>query len=430
MPRAAKAARLWLRPAERKGDVLRPATWIILDHGKQHRTGLGAHESAEAERRLAEHIAAKRRPAAGGERHPAQIPVSDVLSVYMDDRPPFQDATAAKRFAGRMERLIAFHAGMTLAEISARTCQDYSAARSKAKRADVEGGRAGGPGGARRDLEDLRAAIAHHANRRLHVGHVETWLPEKGEARDVWLTRDQAARLLWTCWRARHEQRRRRNPVTRRAEGAAVATAKHRFRHIARFILIGLYTGTRAAAIAAASYQLAPGRSYVDLDTGVFFRRVHGRRITNKRQPAAPLPPRLVAHMRRWKAADEAASAKAVAEGRAPTTSGHVVEYNGRPIASVKFGFAHAVELAGLPPTITPHALRHTAATWLMQNSVSQFDAAGFLGMSPQTLDRVYAHQDQRHLRHVADAIARKPARNDIATKRGTSGERKANRAN
>lgn len=428
MPRPAKAARLWLRPAERRAGGLAPATWVILDRGKQYRTGLGAHEGAAAERRLEEHIAAKRRPAAGGERHPSQVVVADVLSVYMDDRPPFQDGAAQARFAGRMDRLIAFFGDRPLSDVSSKLCQDYAAARAKAKRGDDEGGRRGGPGGARRDLEDLRAAVAHHADRRLHVGHVETWLPEKGEPRDLWLTRGQAAKLLWACWRTRETQRRERDPKTGKARGAAVPTGKHTLRHVARFVLLGLYTGTRAAALAAASYQLAPGRAYVDLEMGVFFRQAHGRRKTNKRQPAAPIPPRLLAHMRRWKAADEAASRKAVAEGKAPTTSGYVVEYQGRPVASVKTGFARAVKLAGLPPAITPHALRHTAATWLMQIGVSQFDAAGFLGMSPQTLDRVYAHQDQRHLRHVAEAIAMKP-RNVSATKRETQPERTINKA-
>jgi hypothetical protein len=47
-----------------------------------------------------------------------------------------------------------------------------------------------------------------------------------------------------------------------------------------------------------------------------------------------------------------------------------VVEFNGKPVASVKKGFKTAVGLARLPGRVTPHTLRHTAATWLMQRGV------------------------------------------------------------
>jgi integrase len=53
------------------------------------------------------------------------------------------------------------------------------------------------------------------------------------------------------------------------------------------------------------------------------------------------------------------------------------------PVASVKKGFKTAVGLARLPGRVTPHILRHTAATWLMQRGVPIWEAAGFLGMSP-----------------------------------------------
>jgi len=36
--------------------------------------------------------------------------------------------------------------------------------------------------------------------------------------------------------------------------------------------------------------------------------------------------------------------------------------------------------------------LRHMAATWLMQNGVEIWEAAGFLGMSEQILRNVYGH--------------------------------------
>jgi integrase len=122
---------------------------------------------------------------------------------------------------------------------------------------------------------------------------------------------------------------------------------------LARFILIGLYTGTRARAIASASPIAAVGQSFVDLDRGIFYRLADGKQQTSKRQPPVPLPPRLLAHMRRWK-------------DRGLITR-HFVEYNGEAVASVKTAFKRGVKLAGLPGKVSPHTLRHTAATWLMQ---------------------------------------------------------------
>jgi len=55
-----------------------------------------------------------------------------------------------------------------------------------------------------------------------------------------------------------------------------------------------------------------------------------------------------------------------------------IVEFNGRPVGSVK----KAVGLAKLSGKATPHSLRHTAATWLMQRGAPVWEAAGFLGVS------------------------------------------------
>ena len=94
---------------------------------------------------------------------------------------------------------------------------------------------------------------------------------------------------------------------------------------------------------------------------------------------------------------------------------GHFVEFNGKPILSVKTAFSRAVQLAGLSSEsgkIVPHTLRHTAATWLMQRGVSIWQAAGYLGMSPEILARVYGHHSPDHLKGAADAITGKNTAN------------------
>jgi integrase len=78
------------------------------------------------------------------------------------------------------------------------------------------------------------------------------------------------------------------------------------------------------------------------------------------------------------------------------------VEFNGKPVASVKKGFKTAVGLARLPGNVTPHTLRHTVATWLMQRGVPIWEAAGFLGMSPEVLQDTYGHHHPDYLQGAA----------------------------
>jgi integrase len=207
---------------------------------------------------------------------------------------------------------------------------------------------------ARRELEDLRAAINHHRREGLCSEVMSVVLPEKSEGRDVWLTRKQAADLIRAAWRANQIMQDRR---TKRAVG----------RHLARFILVGLYTGSRSGAICGAALMPTIGRGHVDLERGVFYRRAQGARETKKRQPPVRLPDRLLAHLRRWQRLGIAKQA--------------VVEWNGKPVRSVRKAFAAAVKAAGLDGLgITPHILRHTAATWAMQGGGDPWQIAGFLG--------------------------------------------------
>jgi len=98
----------------------------------------------------------------------------------------------------------------------------------------------------RSDLEDLRAAINHHAKEGLHRGNVPVVLPQKGGPRNRWLTCAEVGRLLRICWRTREMQTVHRGS----RKGIKVPTGYYPLRHIARLILITLYTGTRPGAVA------------------------------------------------------------------------------------------------------------------------------------------------------------------------------------
>lgn len=299
--------------------------------------------------------------------------MSDVLSVYLDDVVPGQ--ARPKKVADRIGRLIDWWGGMVLSEVSPATCRAYVKARTK--------------GGGRRDLEDLRSAINHHAKRELHAGFVEVTLPPKGQPRTKYLTREEVARLLWVCWRHKRMQKPPRGP---RKGIETPSKAFHDLRHLARFILMGVYTGSRTTPILKASVYAASGRAFLDLETGLYHRLPEDVvEAGNKRSPTSRLGTRITAHVRRWR------DTSAIAQ--------FVVEWNGAPVKSIKTAWAQAVRLAGIKGNPTPHTLRHTCVTWLKQRGQSSFDVAGFTGMSEQMVERVYGKHDPDYQRGVANAF-------------------------
>ena len=158
---------------------------------------------------------------------------------------------------------------------------------------------------------------------------------------------------------------------------------------------MALYTGTRASAVCGAALQTTVGHGWVDLDRGVFYRRPAGRRETKKRQPPVPLPDQLLAHLRRWRRRGQR----------------FAVEWNGDPVQRVNKAFANVVCAAGLGDDVTPHVLRHTAATWLMHAGTDLWEAAGYLGMTVEMLSQRYGHHHPDHLAGVGEALTRSGTR-------------------
>ncbi len=380
MPRPAKGPRLWLQPARRDkaGAVIEQAVWCIRDGSSKRSTGIGDSEAGsppqEAVDALRVYLNGQATPRKR-DRDPSEILISDVVAIYAEDKA--EKHSRPKDTADRLERIVLHFAGKTLDYLNEKTCAEYVAAR-------------GSDSAARRELEDLRAAIRHHWKAGLCTTPTPIVLPEKSEPRERWLTRDEAAKLLWTAWRMR-------------AKFKGEDTARVSAKHIARFILIGLYTGTRSGAICGAALVPTEGRGWVDLDNGVFYRRAIGRKKTNKRQPSVRIPPRLLAHMRRWKA-------KRIVRRS-------VVEWQGKAVLRVSKGFRTVVEASGLQD-VSPHILRHTSITWSAQAGVPKYEICGFYGITEKMFDEVYGHHHPDFQSNAVNAFnrsrakAKKPASN------------------
>lgn len=187
MPRA-KGPRLYLRKERRSksGRIVERAKYVIRDGGKYISTGCFAGETAEAEKKLAEYIAGKYEPPRS-ERDIEEILISEVLAIFHEDTR--EDRANPKEFDGLISRLNDYWGNRYLSEVNARSCREFAEYRKN--------------GAARNHLANLRAAINYHNQQGLHRGAVRVTLPPKGLPRERWLTRSEAARLIWACLRHR-----------------------------------------------------------------------------------------------------------------------------------------------------------------------------------------------------------------------------------
>ncbi len=412
MPRRSKGPRLYLRTGRvdaRSGRAL-PELYYIRDGAREVGTGCGPDRLRDAEQALAAYIAQKwtppQRATGDGPSHPADVLVADVLALYVRERAPqLADPVST---AGRVKALLTWWGDKTVADVKRSTCQAYAAARAGqpfARATKSEAPRLVTEQGARRELEDLSAAIGHwHGEHPLTV-RPKVWLPLKPESPRDALTRAQAAALLKAAlgWRKGPGGRWRR----------LLGSARANRDHLRRFVLIGLYTGTRPGLIPRLAWSESAHAPWVDLATGVIYRRGRAEREhRTKRRPLVKLPRRLAAHMARWKRLDEARAARALAAAEAagdaaPAIPNTVLHHGLNPIAGrIRRGFRQIAADAGLPPDVTPHWMRHTCATWLMDAGVPIWEAAAFTGMTPSTLERHYGHHRPEHQERARKALS------------------------
>lgn len=352
MPQKRKPARLWLRPDT--------GTWFIKHGSKRIATDCNEDDVAAAQRKLAEYIARNHRP--NRSSCAAEVKIDDVIFIYANEKAP--TTARPKETVAMLDRVGDFFGDMFLTEIKGQTCRDYVLDR-------------GNFGGARRDLEVMRAAINYyHAEHTLDMVPKVT-LPEKGMPRQRWLTRQDVAKLL------------------------RAARREKQCGHIARLILIGLYTGTRLGAILNLQWMPNTNGGHVDLDRGVIYRRADGERVAhNKRRTPVKVPPRLLRFLRYWYKADTETDA----EGKSVTLR-YVVTYAGKKIVDPHNAFRTVRESAGFSGEVTPHVLRHTRATWLAQAGVDTEQAAASLGMTTEEFERTYSHASPDFQDQAANAF-------------------------
>lgn len=349
MPMPAKGPHLALR--RRQG---RPAIYVIRDTGKvEQSTGTG--DRGEAEKALAAYINGKAsRVSPDAPASPSDLTIADALAVYLTEHGA--TVAAPERLSYAAKALIPFWGELPVAAIKKETCRRYARVRGKSN------------GTIRRELNVLQAAINYCVEEGKLLAGAKVELPDKPPKKQRALTRSEVARLLWAC---------RKRETTR---------------HLARFILVSLYTGTRKAAVLNLRLDMPSAASgWVDLKRGVMHRRGSEERETAKRRTSVRLPRQLLAHMRRWHR----------------NGAQWAVEWRGNRIADVQTGFEAVQEDAALGWRPTPHTLKHTAISWAIQAGSSVEDAATFFGTSPQTIIDTYWDQSPHFQQGAVEAVER-----------------------
>lgn len=182
-------------------------------------------------------------------------------------------------------------------------------------------------------------------------------LPPDSDPRMRWLRTEEIQRLLDAA------AKRRKGPRLSRCE---------------RFLWLALETGSRLTAILELTWDR------VDFETNVVHFNVPGRRKTKKRRASVPISKALRAVLLRAYAERE---------------TDMVMDHGALSIWRAVTEAASDAELEG----VSPHVLRHTAATLMLRRGVSIWKVSGILAASVETVQKTYGHHCPEGL---AEAVA------------------------
>lgn len=265
--------------------------------------------------------------------------IGDLWPRYVKDR--VRDGARADRFKAHWTALEPHFGHRIGTAINRDDCRLYWEARRELGYA---------PSTIRTDLELLRACLRW----RYQAETPAIWIPPASKPRDHWLTKEEARILV-----------------------DAAETP-----HIKLFVILGLSTGARAGAILDLTWDR------IDFAHGTIDFRPSGRNQTNKRRTVVPM---------------NTISRPALEEAYAARLSDHVIEYAGKPVASVKKATQRLAARTGI--AFSPHVLRHTCAVWMAQANVPMQKIAQYLGhTSTRVTEAVYARYSPSFMQDASAA--------------------------
>jgi integrase len=322
--------------------------WHIFwqENGKTKKRSTGTVDRREAEKALGRFLLEDRTVPEPGA---ASAPTATVASIWPAYALSLRGTPTHVRLVAVWARLEPAFGDRSVISLCQDDIDSYAAARVRM------GGAA--PGTVRLELVKLQAAISLAVQQRVvdEADKPRLRLPAAPEAHDRWLSREEASRLLAACAQQRDETGR-----LSRSE---------------RFVWIALATGARRRAIETLTWD------QVDFETGVIHFKPDGIAQTTKRRPSVPISTALRETL------DLAYAQRGVGNP-------YVLDGTREVYSKV----VRAASIAGVRD-VTPHVLRHTAATWMARKGVPIWRIAGILGNTVAMTEAVYAKhcpEDQR----------------------------------
>lgn len=339
---------------------------VWTEHGRSRERSTGTADSAAAQIEFARFLQRFTRKL--GPRDPSEILMTDILTDYLEKLEA--NGKDGERAAYAVTPLSEFFAGRSVAEVPGLV-DAYTRWRGRSLST------------VRRELGIVQCAIREALLDQKLTRQVALKRPPESPPKSRWLTRSEAAMLLAGALGF--------SPIAYDAatrlpsKWSRVSRPQY---HLAMFILIGLYTGRRKEAILSLRW------SKVDFERRRMDFLRDGLPETKKKRGGCRIPPRLLPHLKR-------------AKGH-PHNVGHVIIWSGNSIDDLQTSFSSAAARVYLKG-ISPHTLKHTAASWLMQSGMDVFKASEFLATSVQTLLKHYAHHRPDHQDEAAEAIGSRP---------------------
>jgi len=287
--------------------------------------------------------------------------ISELWTLY-DEKHVQRNVTSTASLAECWKNLEAHFGASAVSQVSQDTVDKY-----EEKRRNGRIGRGAGNGTIRKELAALRACLnwcADPKRRILDAAKLPNFdLPPDSEPRDRWLRTPEIQKLL-------------------KAASEVSARMGNRMGRGERFCWLALETGARAEAIR----QLTWGR--VDFEQWTIDYNVPGRKLTKKRRTVVPISQALREPLLRM-------YAERLAD------DGHVLDTDAEVWKLVKTIAANAGLL-----DVSPHVLRHTAATHMARRGVPLWIIAKVLGNTLAMVERVYAKHCPDDLRSAVDMIS------------------------
>ncbi|KAA1237108.1 hypothetical protein FHL81_10740 [Agrobacterium tumefaciens] len=292
------------------GKLTHRGTFYIDDHGEQTSTGCSfgdAGEYAEAQEaallKLHEYNVAKfAAKAAQGVAKSANIEaenvkIGDLILFYLHGE---AEEIAAKpehrrrEHLSQIECLNGFWGERFVSEINKVNSKEYQ----KDKKPSV----------VRNKLILLKSIVNYGAGQsqvKIYEGQLDYHQPSRLPSRGDYYEMDELIAMYKAACRKRHSWREGRKERLE-AKGETFEDQEKTYhnrvaKHIAKFLVVAAYTGTRSHRIQEASFVREAGRPFIDLENGIFYRAALNEKVAlNKRADPIKIPDRLLRMMRRW----------------------------------------------------------------------------------------------------------------------------------